>query len=82
MRLADQLGPPTWEWVAGQVPEVAQKIRIAERISDKIEQFPLRQLESLIREVSQRELDLIVRLGYILGAFIGAILVVINTLMG
>ncbi len=82
VRLADQLGPPTWEWVAGQVPEVAQKIRIAERISDKIEQFPLRQLESLIREVSQRELDLIVRLGYILGAFIGAILVVINTLMG
>lgn len=82
LRLADTLGPPTWEWVARQVPEVAERIRISERISEKIEGFPLRQLENLVREVSQRELDLIVRLGYILGAIIGAILVIVNTLLG
>lgn len=82
LRLADTLGPPTWEWVAGQVPEVAGRIRISDRISEKIEGFPLQQIESLIREISQRELDLIVRLGYILGAFIGLILVIINTAMG
>jgi len=82
LRLADTLGPPTWEWVARQVPEVAGRIRIADRISAKIETFPLRQLESLVRDISQRELDLIVRLGYILGAFIGVILVIINTVMG
>ncbi|MDX1577949.1 MAG: DUF445 family protein, partial [Gemmatimonadota bacterium] len=31
VRLADTLGPPTWDWVARQVPEVAERIRISER---------------------------------------------------
>jgi uncharacterized membrane protein YheB (UPF0754 family) len=82
VRLADTLGPPTWDWVARQVPEVAGRIKIADRISAKIEGFPLEQVENLIRDISQRELDLIVRLGYILGAFIGTILVIINTVLG
>lgn len=82
VRLADTLGPPTWEWVARQVPEVAGRIRISDRISSKIEGFPLQRLEALVREISQRELDLIVRLGYVLGAVIGTILVVINTVLG
>jgi len=82
VRLADTLGPPTWDWVARQVPEVAGRIKIADRISAKIEGFPLQQLESLVRDISQRELDLIVRLGYLLGGLIGTILVVINTILG
>ncbi len=82
LRLADTLGPRTWDWVARQVPEVAERINISDRISDKIESFPLQQLERLVREISQRELDLIVRLGYVLGGIIGAILVVINTVLG
>lgn len=82
VRLADTLGPPTWDWVARQVPEVAGRIKISDRISAKIEGFPLQQLESLVRDISQRELDLIVRLGYLLGGFIGVILVVINSILG
>ncbi|MCG8466669.1 MAG: DUF445 domain-containing protein [Gemmatimonadetes bacterium] len=82
VRLADTLGPPTWDWVARQVPEVADKIKISDRISAKIEGFPLQRLEGLVRDISQRELDLIVRLGYLLGGFIGAILVIINTILG
>ncbi|MFV1987975.1 MAG: DUF445 family protein [Gemmatimonadota bacterium] len=82
IRLADTLGPPTWDWVARQVPEVAGRIKIEERISAKIEGFPLQQIESLVRDISQRELDLIVRLGYVLGAFIGSILVIVTILLG
>jgi len=82
VRLADTLGPPTWDWVARQVPEVAGRIKIAERISAKIEGFPLEQIEQLVRDISQRELDLIVRLGYVLGALIGTILVIITTVLG
>jgi len=82
IRLADTMGPPTWDWVARQVPEVAGRIKIEERISAKIEGFPLQQIESLVRDISQRELDLIVRLGYVLGAFIGTILVIVTTLLG
>ena len=82
VRLSDSLAPPAWEWVMGQVPEVAGRIRIAERIEEKIESFPLVEIERLVREISQRELDLIVRLGYILGAFIGMILVIVNSILG
>jgi len=82
VRLADTLGPPAWDWVARQVPEVAGRIKIAERISAKIEGFPLQQIEALVRDISQRELDLIVRLGYVLGALIGTILVIITTVLG
>ena len=82
VRLADTLGPPTWDWVARQVPEVAGRIKIEERISAKIEGFPLQQIEGLVRDISQRELDLIVRLGYVLGGFIGTILVIVTTILG
>lgn len=82
VRLADSLGPPTWDWVARQVPEVAGKIKIADRISAKIEGFPLEQIEGLVRDISQRELDLIVRLGYVLGGLIGTILVLVTMVLG
>ena len=44
--------------------------------------FTEAEVERLVREISQRELDLIIRLGYILGGFIGTILVIITTILG
>ena len=35
--------------------------------------FSLERMEQIVRMTTQRELDLIVRLGYLLGAFVGAI---------
>ena len=78
-RLADTLAGPAWEWISGRVPEVAERIRIADRISTKIERFPIQHIERLVRDISQREFDLIVRLGYGLGAIIGTGLVVLDT---
>ncbi|MGW8282268.1 MAG: hypothetical protein ACWGON_03105, partial [Gemmatimonadota bacterium] len=51
-------------------------------VEEKIVTFPLHELERLIRSVTQRELNLIVRLGYVLGAGIGLVLVFIRHLLG
>lgn len=82
LRVTDVVAPRAWEWVSRQVPEVAGRIRIADRIEEKIENFPLAEVERLLREISQRELDLIIRLGYILGAVIGTILVIVTEVLG
>ena len=82
-RLSDRLGPdvparveralaePLWDWVQRQVPAVAQRIDIASKVEQKILEFPTTQVEDLIKGVTERELQLIVRLGYVLGAMIG-----------
>ncbi|MDT8435822.1 MAG: DUF445 family protein [Gemmatimonadota bacterium] len=81
-RLAAALSDPVWNWVSSKVPEIASQVRVAERVEEKIATFPLTELERLIRSVTQRELNLIVRLGYVLGAGIGASLVVVRHLLG
>jgi len=80
-RLADSLSPHIWSWVTRQVPEIASRVRIAERVEEKIRDYPLAQLESLVRSVTEQELKLIVRLGYLLGGVIGTILVGITLLI-
>jgi len=81
-RLAEALVEPVWQWISAKIPEVAANVRVAERVEEKIVTFPLNELERLIRSVTQRELNLIVRLGYILGAGIGLVLVFIRYLLG
>ena len=84
-RIADKLGEesaeraeralsdPLWRWVQEQVPPIAQRIDIAGRVEKKIREFPMSQLEALVRGVTERELKLIVKLGYVLGGMIGAV---------
>jgi uncharacterized membrane protein YheB (UPF0754 family) len=81
-RVADALSEPVWEWISSKIPEVAARVRVAERVEEKIVEFPLDEVERLIREVSGRELNLIVRLGYLLGAFIGVALVLVRHAIG
>lgn len=80
-RLTGVLADPVWEWISSKVPEVATNIRVAERVEEKILEFPIRDLEALVRNVTQHELNLIVRLGYVLGAVIGGALVGIRWLL-
>jgi uncharacterized membrane protein YheB (UPF0754 family) len=72
-RVERALGPALWQWLQDQAPAVAQRIDIANRVEAKILEFPTAQVEALIRGVTDRELQLIVRLGYVLGAGIGMI---------
>jgi uncharacterized membrane protein YheB (UPF0754 family) len=81
-RVTESLSEPVWEWISSRIPEVAARVRVAERVEDKIVEFPLEEVERLIREVSGRELNLIVRLGYVLGAIIGVALVLVRHVIG
>jgi len=81
-RVSEALSEPVWDWISSKIPEVAARVRVAERVEDKIVEFPLDEVERLIREVSGRELNLIVRLGYLLGAFIGVALVLVRHVIG
>ncbi len=82
-RPADWIGPEmteslragvieqAWRWVQAQIPRLVQQIRVQEIIEQKVNELPIERVERLIRDVSQKELDLIVRIGYVLGAVFG-----------
>jgi len=80
-RIETALGDPIWEWLQTQVPAVVERIDVARRVEEKVLHFPTARMEEIVRKVTERELKLIVRLGYVLGAVIGSVLVVFNTLM-
>ncbi len=80
-RLERVLAPPLWGWLQGQIPEVVRTLDVARRVEEKVLTFPTEQLEALVRRVTERELRLIVRLGYVLGALIGLILVGVNAVL-
>ena len=82
-RPADWLGPEmrttlregmieeAWKWVQAQIPRLVQQIRVQEIIEQKVNDLPIERVEHLIRDVSQKELDLIVKIGYVLGGVFG-----------
>jgi hypothetical protein len=72
-RVERALAEPLWRWIQEQVPAIAQKLDIAQRVEAKILDFPTPQLEALVRGVTERELRLIIKLGYVLGAVIGSV---------
>lgn len=80
-RIERGLGPVMWDWLQGQVPRVVERLDVARRVEDKVMDFPMPQLEALVRRVTDRELRLIVQLGYLLGAVIGLALVGIDRLV-
>lgn len=80
-RIEEALGDPLWEWLQTQVPTVVRQIDVADRVEQKVLDFPMPKLEDMVRKVTDRELRLIVRLGYVLGAFIGILLVTMNALL-
>jgi uncharacterized membrane-anchored protein YjiN (DUF445 family) len=81
-RLRGALSDPLWSWIQGQVPLVVQTLDVGRRVEEKVREFPTRKMEELVRRVTDRELRLIVRLGYALGAVIGGVLVVLNAVLG
>ncbi|HSM60212.1 MAG TPA: DUF445 family protein [Longimicrobiales bacterium] len=79
-RVERALGDPVWDWLQTQVPAVVQRIDVARRVEQKVLEFPTPRMEELVRRVTDRELKLIVRLGYVLGAVIGVILVLVDSI--
>ena len=71
-----------WEWVQDQIPRVVAQIRVPEMVEQKVLGFSTQRMEEIVRNVTQRELDLIVRLGYVLGGLVGLVAFLVNLLLG
>ena len=81
-RIQRALSDPLWEWLQTQIPEVVKTLDIGRRLEDKVRGYPTSKMEELVRRVTDRELRVIVRLGYVLGGAIGLILVAVDALLG
>lgn len=81
-RLAAVLAPATWDWAVAQLPGIVERMNIEEMVERKVLGFSTQRVEEMIRNVTQRELDLIVNLGYVLGAVIGTIMFLLSMAIG
>ncbi|MCA9761998.1 MAG: DUF445 family protein [Gemmatimonadetes bacterium] len=71
-----------WAWVEEQVPQVVARLQIQEMVEEKVLGFSTEKMEEIVRRVTQKELDLIVKLGYVLGAMVGLLAFGVNQLLG
>jgi uncharacterized membrane protein YheB (UPF0754 family) len=71
-RLAHVAGPALWGWALSQLPGLLERLNIEGMVERKVLGFSTERIEQVVRGVTERELRLIVRLGYVLGAVIGA----------
>jgi len=69
-----------WGWTERQVPGIVAQFNVQEMVEQKVLGFSTQRMEEIIRHVTQRELTLIVQLGYVLGAFVGLVAAGINVL--
>lgn len=79
--LREGMTETSWTWVQGQVPLVVGKLNLPEMVEQKVLGFSTERMEEIVRTVTERELKLIVQLGYVLGAFVGLIAVGVNALL-
>lgn len=81
-RIQRALSDPLWGWVQTQIPHVVTTLDVRRRVEEKVRSYPTPKMEELVRRVTQRELRTIVRLGYLLGAVIGGLLVALDAWLG
>lgn len=72
-RLGAIAGPAVWAWMERELPKVLEQLDIPAIVERKVLGFSTARIEEIIRGVTQRELNLIVYLGYVLGALIGVL---------
>jgi uncharacterized membrane protein YheB (UPF0754 family) len=61
---------------------VVSQLSVQEMVEQKVLGFSVQRMEEIIRTVTERELRLIVQLGYLLGAIVGLAAFGINRLAG
>jgi len=71
-RLVATAAPAVWEQIVEKLPALLETVDIPAMVERKVLGFSTQRVEDLVRGVTQRELNLIVQLGYVLGAAIGA----------
>lgn len=81
-RLAAMAGPAIWQWMASELPRFVEQMDIPAMVERKVLGFSTARIEEIIRGVTQRELTMIVNLGYLLGAMIGVITFLARRILG
>ena len=71
-RLVATAAPAVWGQIIEKLPALLETVDIPSMVERKVLGFSTQRVEDLVRGVTQRELNLIVQLGYVLGAAIGA----------
>ncbi len=80
-RISAALTPILWNWIQEQIPDLVAQVDIQTIVEEKVAGFSLERIEQIVRATTQRELDVIVRLGYVLGAVVGATAYVVSVLL-
>jgi hypothetical protein len=80
-RLVATAAPAVWDQIVEKLPALLETVDIPGMVERKVLGFSTQRVEEIVRGVTQRELNLIVRLGYVLGAVIGAAQFAVETLM-
>jgi hypothetical protein len=80
-RLVATAAPAVWEQVIEKLPALLDTVDIPAMVERKVLGFSTQRVEELVRGVTQRELNLIVQLGYVLGGAIGAAQFAVESLL-
>jgi uncharacterized membrane protein YheB (UPF0754 family) len=80
-RIARALSPAIWSWIQEQVPRIVGKLDIQTMVEEKVMTFSLERIEQIVRNTTQKELDLIIKLGYALGAVVGAVAYLVSVVL-
>jgi uncharacterized membrane protein YheB (UPF0754 family) len=70
-RIVEVAAPALWSWMLTQTPNLIQRFDIQAMVERKVLAFSTERVEEIIKGVIERELKIIVRLGWLLGAMIG-----------
>ncbi|MEX2569814.1 MAG: DUF445 family protein [Gemmatimonadota bacterium] len=70
---------PLWSFLQKRVPTAVAGLPIAQMVENKLKSYPISKVEELIWRVSRRELVLIIYLGGFLGALIGSVMLLLQS---
>jgi len=79
--LTEALVRESWAWVQTQVPGVVAQLEIPAMVEQKINALSTQKLEELVRNVTEKELRMIINMGYVLGGVVGVVTWVVTVLI-
>lgn len=70
-RISHAMAPLIWVWIHDQVPDLVQRLDLQGVVERKVMAFSTERVEEIIRGVLQNELNMIIIIGFVLGAVVG-----------